>query len=866
LPQQIISLLASGTTNAIDELSRRIREVEQAHQTCLDAQKEAYKSVEIINSSSKVENNLSRQLAQLENWIRHIDSLAPFCYYNNLRGECQEKLGNGVLSYLETDPKASDELLANLCLHRWEALRDFAYASRPALRTFNPEEHQTYIEQFRSSDLKSMGNNRIRVAQVHYESLPAAQVEIGPMAILKREIAKKARHKPLRKLLQEAGPVIQKIKPVYMMSPLSVAAYLEPQTMSFDLVIFDEASQVPPVDAFGAIMRGKQLVVVGDSKQLPPTAFFGSTSTVSDEEDDNSMADVQSILGLAESKGMIQRTLKWHYRSRHQALIAVSNKEFYENKLVIFPSPGNEGERLGLFYRRVDSAYERGTSRTNPKEAAAIAEAVVKHANHSPHLSLGVVAFSTAQRDAILDCLEIKRQAAPHLDPKFFSKHPHEPFFVKNLENVQGDERDVMFISIGYGKDESGYLAMNFGPLNNEGGEKRLNVLISRAKRRCEVFTNLSYQDIDTTRSNKQGISALKSFLRYAETSILDTPKVSGREFDSVFEEQVSQALSNRGYTVHKQIGSGGFYIDLAVVDPDRPGRYLMGIECDGAMYHSAQSARDRDRLRETVLLGMGWTLYRVWGPHWYRDPAKELENLIRQIEAESLRLKEVEANDALNAEMEWVEEADFTFEVEDSETEVTGILRDESRTKKLETYPYVVAELPFFNSDVHSEPLGKRLEMINSIVKVEHPVHIDVLAKRITEAAGLLRTGSKIKQSIREAVNYAVKTGDLLLQGEFIHHPTAPITIRDRSAALSADIRRLEYIPQAEVEHGILECLSHAKTARLDEVSREVSRLMGFSATSANFVQLVDNGIRNLAVKQLITYEDNVVAIKEPV
>ena len=320
------------------------------------------------------------------------------------------------------------------------------------------------------------------------------------LRVLQREIEKKARHKPIRKLIHEAGSIIQELKPVFMMSPLSIANYLAPDSVEFDLVVFDEASQVRPVDALGALFRARNAVVVGDRQQLPPSRFFDRMVESGDDdsaEEESVTADIESILGLFASKGAPSRQLHWHYRSRHESLIAVSNREFYDNNLVVFPSPDAGREENGLrFHHLPDSVYDRGGSRTNPEEARAVVDAVMQHAIQNPELSLGVAAFSQAQARAIDDHLEIRRRQDDSAE-EFFSSHPEEPFFVKNLENVQGDERDVIFISVGYGRDATGQVSHNFGPLNNQGGGRRLNVLITRAKRQCHVFTSLSADDID---------------------------------------------------------------------------------------------------------------------------------------------------------------------------------------------------------------------------------------------------------------------------------------------------------------------------------------------------------------------------------
>jgi very-short-patch-repair endonuclease len=306
-----------------------------------------------------------------------------------------------------------------------------------------------------------------------------------------------------------------------------------------------------------------------------------------------------------------QTMLRWHYRSRHHSLIAVSNREFYENKLFIVPSPHLVVAGLGLAFRFVEGGtYDRGQSGTNRVEARLVCRAILDHARKQPGQSLGVAAFSMRQKQAIEDELELLRREQPDLE-SFFHAHPHEPFFVKNLENVQGDEREVIFISVGYGPDTSGYIAMNFGPLSNEGGERRLNVLISRAKRRCVVFSSLRADDIDLARVTGQGVRCLKAFLQFAETGRLAVAERTVREEDSPFEEAVRRAVESLGYEVHPQVGVAGFFVDFGVLDPAKRGRYLLGIECDGAAYHSSRSARDRDRLRQAVLEDHGWIIQR---------------------------------------------------------------------------------------------------------------------------------------------------------------------------------------------------------------------------------------------------------------
>jgi len=585
------------------------------------------------------EQPFSEQTALLDKWISRIAEIHQMILWNNLTETAHsEKLECLIDSSIRWE-HASQYLKLALQKTWYEYLLEKAMIAHPALRKFERTSHEVVVSQFIRLDKLNQQYHRARVALRHWTGLPRFEAG-GQVNVLGREFNKKARHMPIRKLMVEAGLAIQAIKPVFMMSPLSIANFLGPGVLEFDLVIFDEASQVKPVDALGAILRGRQVVVVGDTKQLPPTSFFDSLIKDSvDEDEENVTADLPSILGMCDAQGAPQRMLRWHYRSRHESLITVSNHEFYEDKLVIFPSPGSK-TRMGLVYHELkNTAYDRGKTRTNPKEAEAVADAVIGHAQKYPKLSLGVVAFSSTQRQAIQDALELKRRKNPDVEV-FFKTHPHEPFFVKNLENVQGDERDVIFISIGYGRTEEGYLSMSFGPLNNEGGERRLNVLITRAKLRCEIFTNLTSDDIDLSKTQKFGIRALKTFLYFAQHGKLHIAEEdTGLPVGSPFEENVVGHLTKLGYIVRTQVGSQGFYIDLAIVDPENPGRYLLGIECDGAPYYAAQSARDRDRLRQEILENIGWKLHRIWSTDWFRNPERELKRVVEAIEKAKLTI-----------------------------------------------------------------------------------------------------------------------------------------------------------------------------------------------------------------------------------
>jgi very-short-patch-repair endonuclease len=507
----------------------------------------------------------------------------------------------------------------------------------PELGQFSGHSQEALQERFREYD------NKLKQLQCEQIAWKIDQTEIpsGNMAarvsertesvLLEHECGKKTRHLPIRQLLQRAGNALVALKPCFMMGPMSVAQYLAPGKISFDLVVMDEASQIKPQDALGAISRGGQLVVVGDPKQLPPTSFFDRI--VEDgEEDPTGIEESESILDATLSMFPARR-LRWHYRSQHENLIAFSNHSFYESDLVLFPSPYKQTESYGIQYSRAP----RGcfVNRRNMEEAKIIADAVRGHFRHRPEETLGVVAMSAEQRLQIERAIETLAKDDPVFQ-EWLDKDAtrHETLFIKNLENVQGDERDVIFISMTYGPQEpGGKVHQRFGPINSDVGWRRLNVLFTRSKKRMRIFSSMGSDDIVVSSTSKRGVQALRDFLGYCETGILHkTQQVTGKGPANDFEIAVTSALRNEGFECVPQVGVAGFFIDVAVIDPGNPGRYLMGIECDGATYHSAKSARDRDRLRQAILERLGWRIRRIWSTDWFKNPHGELAPIIREL------------------------------------------------------------------------------------------------------------------------------------------------------------------------------------------------------------------------------------------
>jgi len=567
---------------------------------------------------------------------------------------------------------------------------------------------------------------------------------------------------------------------------------------------------------------------------------------------------MESILGLFRARNAPYRQLRWHYRSRHHSLIAVSNREFYDDRLIVFPSPddGDGSGRFGLSMRHLpETAYGRGGTRSNVAEARAVAEAVAEHARTSPDLSLGVAAFSQAQQDAIQTQLERMRPEHPELR-QLESRHPAEPFFVKNLENVQGDERDVIFISVGYGRDADGYLSHSFGPLNSGGGERRLNVLISRAKHRCVVFCNFVHHDIDLQRSQSSGVRTLKTFLKYAQTRELDTPRPSGGEPESPFEEAVYSALVARGHLVHCQVGSAGFRLDFAIADPDQPGRYLLGIECDGAKYHSARSARDRDRLREQVLVARGWRIHRIWGPTWFRDPAGCLDRIDEAVAFARSQVGQGVGPASEEAAAEGVQ-GDEPGAV--SRFDVAPLSE-----APMAAFPYEYAVLDFsgVSGPLHSAPRQKLNAWALQVITSEGPVHFEEIVRRIREAAGVGRAGNRIQGAIEQALHELRQEAKVEFRDGFYWLPglTRP-TVRSREGFLSQN-KRLDLIAPAEIDEAILWVAGKALGISEADASAEALRVLGFSRITADRQDEVVERVRGLVERGELRVEGGVVVV----
>lgn len=724
---------------------------------------------------------------------------------------------------------------------------------RPALERFHTMTHEERVAEFRRLDQRVLVENRSRlVGQLRdrAQNMLREPDAAAAMPFLRGQIVRQRGHAPLRQTMRQAGAAVRAIKPCFMMSPLTVAQLLDGAAPSFDLVIFDEASQLPPEDAVGAIIRGKQLVVVGDPKQLPPTNFFavnaGTVATTLGEDDTPVYDDAESILEQYMGAGVPMSRLKWHYRSAHESLIAFSNVQFYDSDLYTFPSVERGTDRYGLQFEHVPDGVYEGKG-LNAAEARRVADEVVRFAKEqlrkqergeAPQ-SLGVGTFNLRQQLAIQDELEQRRRDDPSIEP-FFDRGASEPFFVKNLENIQGDERDVIFISVTYARANDGKLRYNFGPLNGENGWRRLNVLATRARQRMRVFSSMRGDEINPASTTSRGAQLLREFLTYAERGRLESLSASlSADTESPFEAEVLRDLVDRGYQVVPQVGTAGYRIDLGVLDDALPGRFLCGIECDGVAYHSSESARDRDRLRQQVLEARGWVIHRIWSTDWFKDRQGQMERIQRLIEE-----TRAAARSAAPGEQKAPESPPEGNPLDAAEERGAAVVPGPAPYQRPLATAYRVTPGAgrLEGHDLLDAPLSTITDEVVRVVEAEAPIHE---ADLLTRVAGMWgnRAGSRIQERIREAAEMAQRRRKIRQRGPFYWTPNETCVVRNRGGLrIPAD-----RIAPEEYQQAVLMVLADGHAFSRPQLTSEVRSLLGFARTGAALEEAIGGAIDQL-------------------
>lgn len=827
---------------------------------------------------------------KIEDYQKGMPLLQKWSQLTSILSEKQSEIADPVIELIKADKIEIEDIIPCLKANFADDLLRNAFINNPVLSNFIGEIHERKINRFIDLDRDVITLNRRRIAnkisdkRPHINSAASRNSELG---ILLSEFNRKRGHMPIRKLLSNAGGLIQKIKPCFMMSPLSVAQFIDPlnsQDLRFDVVIFDEASQVKPEDALGAFLRANQAVVMGDTRQLPPTSFFDIMLEIDENEDYeiSSLSDMESILHLCKGR-FPTKMLRWHYRSRHESLIALSNQEFYDNNLLIYPSPCHETIGLGLKFEYLeDTVYDRGRSSSNRQEARYVVEAAGEHyKKYEDTKSLGIGTFNIKQQQAILEEVELYLRKNPKLE-KYFSSDMDEHFFVKNLETIQGDERDVIFISVGYGKDENGYLSLNFGPLNREGGERRLNVLITRAREKCIVFSNFRHSEIQLNENAAFGLRALKSFLKYSETKRLESTYSLEEDSETVFEDSLYEFLFAHGYQVHRQVGCAGFRIDLVVVDPSDSGRYLLGIECDGESYHSSPVARDRDRLRQQILEGLGWHIYRVWSTDWYRNRSESEKRLLKSVEnAKDLKpiVKEMEETTRIPEEtlvedyepsyekkiteheslVKIIEDSGFdedqgdvalsaqgseSMSREETLTEHSSDNLNEDDDEPVKEYTTCTEMCIPVTGQIHEKSTNEIASVVSQIVDTEGPIHTSEVIRRIRIAWGLKRAGKRIQDSVMDGIDLAGKNGDISVKNEFLYPTNRPIIVRRRSGDPPA---KINLICDEEIAEAVKIVIKTQYASPMTEIVKQSSRLFGIRVTRGATAKRIEDVVQEL-------------------
>lgn len=781
--------------------------------------------------------------------VHHQSALKAWSDWRRVR---EEAIDQGLLPLINVlvqldsgDISAAELFDTAYC--RWFA--SWMIDSEPLLHNFVPAEHFSDIEAYRTQT-ERLARLTVRYIRARLCGVIPAKNEIskqGGFALLKHELQKSRRHKPVRQMAAEMGDAMSKLAPCMLMSPLSVAQFLPSEQALFDLVIFDEASQISPWDAIGVMARGKQVVIAGDPRQMPPTSFFNRAANETDDTEE----DMESILDECLAAGLYNHSLSWHYRSRHESLITFSNHRYYDSNLITFPA--SETKQSAVKWCKVAGIYSKGKGRHNQAEAEAIVAETVKRLKDKTFIasgkSIGIITLNTEQQKLINDLIDRARQQHPEIEP-FFQSELEEPVVVKNLETVQGDERDLIILGIGYGPTEHGAntMSMNFGPLNREGGWRRLNVAVTRARQEMMVFSSFDPSIIDLNRTSARAVADLKHFIEFAQrgpVALAQAVRGSVGGYDSPFEEAVANGLRRRGWQVIPQIGVSRFRIDLGIVHPDKPGDYLVGVECDGATYHSAATARDRDKVRSAILQGLGWKLLRLWSTEWWVDKEGALERLDIAINAllEESRSAEVavaetqeeaEVVTAENSNEEVNEEQDFKLVANDEEIsapvesikpvadspvaeyESEGLSQElkyassavSEAAQPATARKYVVNDLKAWQGKTDPEKFyvveyDETLKaLIAEVVNSESPLLDTTLVQRVSRAHGFNRAGRLIRERVMEIVDHHYHVATDHSGEDFVWLSEEQRTDWNsfRLPATDYDVRQVDAIPSEEL------------------------------------------------------------------
>lgn len=804
----------------------------------------------LLGIAQKAEENwLDGQIALCDRILTHAQNLKEWIAFAGAAADATALgLENVVTSY--RNGAAHEDIVPAYKKALLQGLIGNAIDESGALNRFSGAVFNKKIEQY-----KRLDDEWARLSQQEVYCRLASKVpnftreaaQSSELGILQRCIKSGGRGTSIRKLFDQIPNLLPRLCPCMLMSPISAAQYLDPKGEPFDIVVFDEASQLPTCKAVGVLARGKDAVIVGDPKQMPPTAFF-ATNTV--DEDNLDAEDLESILDDCLALNMPQSHLLWHYRSRHESLIAFSNSQFYENKLFTFPSVNDRESKVQLVH--VDGVFDRGKTRTNKAEAMAVVEEI-RRRWQDPILSkqsLGIVTFNISQQHLIDDLLTEACAQEPELEKWAFGGE--EPLFIKNLENVQGDERDVILFSIGFGPDENGKLYMNFGPLNRDGGWRRLNVAVSRARCEMMVFSTLRSEQLDLNRTQAEGVAALRSFLEYAEGRALaleGTQQTTQQETPGGIADAICKALAEKGFATELSVGRSKYRIDIGVVDPRDPDRYLLGILLDGTGYGSAKTTRDREIAQIGVLRGLGWNILRIWSMDWWDNSEKELTRILKKLK-ELQAEKQEPTPESPESTPDVPEQADIS-----AAEELPALLQSNSSAPlptnepaEASIYQAVTLTEKLLTADEFIEPRNARgiQRKLEQVIQAEAPISLPLLTKRVVQSCGITRAGSRIQGHMNSLLlKLAPKStsqADMLFYWRADQDPNAYAGFR--VSGEEAHHRDVRDVPVQEVANAIYTVLYEQISMEQEDLLRETAKKLGYTRLGGNVLSALALGV----------------------
>ena len=828
--------LEAYETNWNHHGSIRRQEFMQDANSVLDYHYELSKITDQLANKTSLRNTTDDILKCIDKWLPNIQHMKDWNLWVDKKRELTQMQLQPVICLLERGEKpynAIQAFLKGIYHHLIEVTID----SNEQLRTFNGMVFRQKVEQYKRDTQRFQELSKKELYSklaARVPSASAASAEGSEISILKRNIANGGRGNSIRSIIDNIPTLLPRLCPCMLMSPISVAQYIDLGSEKFDLVIFDEASQMPTSEAVGAIARGKALIVVGDSKQMPPTSFFSTTQV--DEEEAN-IDDMESILDDCKTLSLREYYLSWHYRSKHESLIAFSNSQYYDNRLFTFPSVDDQRAKVKLVH--VEGVYDKGRTRSNPEESKAIVKEIIRRLT-DPELqkySIGVVSFSKVQGDRIEDDLTAELDRHPEL--KDLAYNGKEPIFVKNLENVQGDERDVILFSVGYGADKSGKVSMNFGPLNNAGGERRLNVAVSRARYEMIVFSTLKSSQIDLKRSNAKGVEGLKGFLEFAETGRL--PMVSGNSNEAdnnIMVSQICEMLSEQGYIAQPCIGRSNFKVDIAVSTNDNPDKYILGILCDGKTYYETKTTRDREIVQPTVMKMLGWNVLRVYSIDWYENRGRCMDQILDVLR--SIDLGDIHEEEKTDENPEFAFNADTINDAE--------LLEDISKNENQQPYVEAEVSVPAIDKTMYNPTAEYNLKVIHQILKTEQPVTDGYLCKRLAKIFGFGHAGPNIQKAITYASEFfyvdPVSLGGV--KSLWLNETSA----QDYRSYRAPSSRAITEIPVCEIMNAVYEVVLEEFSIPVTKIPSLTARKLGFSSTGSKITETI-----NAIVEMMLRY-----------